>query len=110
MLDGLWSVQYYGPQGSGTTVVVLTDGHVVGGDNGFVYLGSYEAKDGAFRAKVSVRNFDASVPNVIGVVGDFNLIIDGTIEGGNVSGTAHLADIPSAKMVVRLTKRADLPF
>ena len=45
----------------------------------------------------------------IGVVGDFTLLLEGKIEGDSINGTGSLAIAPSAKIVVRLTKRtADL--
>ncbi len=42
MMDGLWIVQFHGPQGVGGGVVVLTRGQVLGGDSGFTYHGTYE--------------------------------------------------------------------
>ena len=108
MIDGLWTVQYYGPQGNGAGVVVLLKGQVYGGDNGFFYVGSYDVKGDSFKGKVSIKNFDASIPNVIGVVGDFDLLIEGTIQGDSINGTGALAVAPDAKIVVRLSKRTSL--
>ncbi len=108
MTNGLWIVQFQGPQGSGGGVAVLMDGHVYGGDSGFFYAGSYEFKDDSFKGRVSVKNFDPAVPSVLGIVGDFELLIEGRVQGSTMSGTAALANAPNARMVVRLTKRLDL--
>jgi hypothetical protein len=107
MIDGLWTVQFHGPQGFGGGVVVLNEkGQVLGGDSGFFYAGSYQVSGDSFKGKVSVKNFDPAIPNVIGVVGDFDLLLEGKIQGASISGTGALATAPSAKIIVKLTKRA----
>ena len=108
MIDGLWTVHYFGPQGNGGGVVVLTKGQVLGGDSGFFYIGSFEERGDTFKGRVAVKNFDPSIPNVIGVVGDFELLIDGKVQGDSINGTGALATAPNAKIVVRLTKRKSL--
>ena|SRR2546421_10289603 len=108
MTDGLWIVQFHGPQGVGGGVVVLTKGQVLGGDSGFTYNGSYELKDEVFKAKVLVKNFDSAIPNVLGVPGDFDLIVEGKLLGNKINGTASLATHPDAKMVVRLEQTVSL--
>ena len=106
MIEGLWTVQYFGPQGNSGGVIVLTNGRILGGDSGFYYIGSYELKGDVVKGKVSVKNFDPSIPNVIGVVGDFDLLIEGRVQGNSIEGTGALATAPSAKIVVRLMKRS----
>jgi len=108
MIDGLWIVRFQGPQGNGGGVVVLTNGKVLGGDGGFTYRGGFELKGDAFSAKVLVENFDSTVPNVIGIVGNFELLLEGKVQGEMIAATGALAAAPSAKIVVRLSKRCDL--
>jgi hypothetical protein len=104
MTDGLWIVQFHGPQGVGGGVVVLTRGQVLGGDSGFTYSGTYELKDDVFKAKVHVKNFDSAIPNVVGIPGDFDLLVEGKMQGDNINGTGALTTHPDAKIVVRLAK------
>ncbi|MGH9736751.1 MAG: GrlR family regulatory protein [Candidatus Acidiferrales bacterium] len=108
MIDGLWIVRYSGPEGDGSGVVVLTHGRVLGGDSGFTYVGSFEFHNPQFKAKVAVKNFDPTIPSVLGVVGDFDLLIEGNLQGDELNGLAALADAPDAKMVVRLAKQLGL--
>ena len=108
MVDGLWIVKFYGPQGDGGGVVVLTNGRALGGDSGFVYEGTYEFKDDVLTARVSVKNFDPAIPNVLGVPSPFTLLIDGKLKGDGINGTAALANAPDSKIVVRLTKSSPL--
>jgi hypothetical protein len=108
MIDGLWIVQFHGPQGVGGGVVVLTKGQVLGGDSGFTYSGAYEFKDNLFTARVAVKNFDSSVPNVLGIPGDFDLLVQGKMQGDDINGTGALMKAPDSKIVVRLKKSVDL--
>jgi hypothetical protein len=108
MIDGLWIVQFHGPQGVGGGVAVFTKGQILGGDSGFTYAGTYDLKDNVLRGKVLVKNFDPAVPNVLGIPGDFDLILDAKVEGNEIAGTGALAKLPDSKIVVRLRKSADL--
>ena len=108
MVEGLWIVQFHGPQGNGGGVVVLLRDQVLGGDSGFTYTGTYEFKDDAFKARVLVKNFDAAISNVFGISGSLDLVIDAKMQGDGINGTAALARAPDSKMVVRLKKHADL--
>jgi hypothetical protein len=104
MVDGLWVVQFHGPQGVGGGVAVFTKGQILGGDSGFTYAGSYEIKDEVLKAKVAVKNFDSSISNVLGIPGNFDLLVEGTIQGDVIKGTGALANAPDSKIVIRLTK------
>jgi hypothetical protein len=107
-IEGLWIVQYHGPQGDGGGVVVFVKDQVLGGDSGFAYEGRYQFKDGVLTGKVSVTNFDPAIPNVLGVPTPYELLIEGKLTGDVISGTGALAIAPDSKIVVRLKKAADL--
>ena len=109
MVDGFWIVQYEGMQGNGGGVVMFTKGRVFGGDTGYTYLGTYTTKGHSVRARVSVRNFIAGIPSVVGVTGDFELSIEGTVEGDTIRATGSLVGVQRPGIVLRLSKRSDLP-
>jgi len=81
MVEGFWIVQYEGIQGNGGGVVVFLKGHVLGGDNGFIYTGRYKNDEKESSARVLIRNFLPEVASVLGVQGDFELILNGTATG-----------------------------
>jgi hypothetical protein len=108
IIEGLWIVQYHGPQGVDGGVVVLIKNQVLGGDNGFTYSGTYEFKNTVFSAKVLVKNFNPAIPNVLGIPGNFSLSIEGKLDGNEISGTGSLLNFPDSKIVVRLKKDTDL--
>lgn len=108
MTDGLWSVQFQGPQGNAGGVVVLNGGRVLGGDSGFTYVGSYELTSETLRAKITVKNFDPSVPNIFGIGGSFDLLVEAKVQGESMVGMGSFASAPASRMGVRLLKRSDL--
>ena len=109
MVDGFWVVQFEGMKGNGGGVVIFTKGKVFGGDDGYVYTGSYVTEGNSVKARVKVENFLPNVPSVLGVVGNFELNIDGTLEDGVIKGTGSVATGEAVGVAIKLTKRADLP-
>jgi hypothetical protein len=109
MVEGFWIVQYEGMKGNGGGVAMFIKGQVFGGDTGYIYTGSYEVKDDVVKAHVMVRNFLPDIPSVLGVVGDFELLIDGRLKGDIIEGTGSVANGGAVGIAVKLTKRAELP-
>jgi hypothetical protein len=108
MIEGLWIVQYEGLQGNGGGAAVFVNGKVLGGDTGYIYEGTYAVENNSVIAHVHVSNFLPDVPNVLGVVGDFDLQIQAPITGRVIQGTMALVGRPGMSIAVRLTKKADL--
>jgi hypothetical protein len=107
MLEGLWVVQHTGVQGFDNGVVVLIDGKVLGGDNGFTYIGTYQPTDVGVKAKVTVHNFDPKIASIVPIPGDYTLDLDVRWQGDAVlQGTGALAD--QIGIAVKLTKHASL--
>ncbi len=109
MVEGFWIVQYEGMKGNGGGVVMFIKGKVFGGDTGYTYMGSYQAQGNAVKARVTVNNFLPDVPSVLGVVGDFELNIDGKLEGDVIRGTGSLVNSQAVGIALKLTRRAYLP-
>jgi len=109
MVEGFWIVQYEGMRGAGGGVAMFIKGKVFGGDTGYLYTGSYEVRGDFVRAHVHVRNFLPDVPSVLGVVGDFELNIEGKIEGEVIRAAGSVASAKAIGLALKLTKRFDLP-
>jgi hypothetical protein len=108
MVEGLWIVQYVGLQGSGGGAIVLVNGKVLGGDTGYLYIGTYEVKDNILSARVRVSNFLPEIPNVLGIQGDFDLELRIPVSIPIMQGAMGLVGIPGAGIAVKMTKKADL--
>jgi hypothetical protein len=109
MVDGFWIVQVEAVQGSGGGVVVLTKGQIFGGDTGFYYLGKYQVENTSLKARVAVRKFLPEIQSIFGIDGDYELELTGNIKGDVIDGKAVLIGRPGVGIVVRLTKRSELP-
>ena len=66
-VEGLWIVQYVGLQGSGGGAIVLVNGKVLGGDTGYLYVGTYQVTDSILHVRVKVSNFLPEIPNALGI-------------------------------------------
>jgi hypothetical protein len=110
MVEGFWIVQYEGMKGNGGGVAMFIKGQVFGGDTGYTYLGSYHTQGNSVKAHVKVQNFLPGVPSVLGVVGNFELDIDGTVTGDSFTGTGSLPKEQQAVgIALKLTKVSELP-
>lgn len=108
MIDGLWIMEFHGTEGVGGGVVVFTHGKALGGDNAFAYSGTFEVKGDQLTATINVKNFNPSIPNVLGIPGDFDLVVAGRVDGEVIEATGHRLAHPDPKITVRFRKLHDL--
>ena len=109
MIEGLWIVQYVGLTGSDSGTVVLVNGKVLGGDNGFVYTGHYQENEGGISARIDVHNFNNSVQSVFNIPGDYTLQASLKFKAADVlQGNASLVRPEGEGIVLKLTKYCDL--
>ena len=109
MVEGFWIVQFEAVQGGGGGVLVLTKGRIFGGDSGYLYLGEYQADQKYLKGRVKVQQFLAGVPNVLGISGDFELDLAGTLEGDTIKATASLVTQAGSGLAIKLTRMGELP-
>jgi hypothetical protein len=108
MIDGLWVVQYEGIQGGGGTVLVFTDGQVLGGDNGFTIIGEYVLSGDIVKALVKVQNYLKSVPSFFEFEGDYEIRFNAKIEGNIIFGKAEIVDKGVSGLSVKMTRVKNL--
>lgn len=106
MIEGLWIVQYEGLQGNGGGVAVFINGKILGGDTGYTYEGKYEVQSKTLTALVHVSNFLPNIPNVLGVVGDFDLQIQAPLRGDVIQGAMSLVGRPGMSVAASRRSRA----
>ncbi len=109
MVEGFWIVQYEGMKGNGGGVAVFIKGRVFGGDSGSTYTGTYEENAKTLKARVRVHNYMPGVVSVIGMEGDYDLDVTGTVEGDFIKASGSPAGQQSAGLALRLTKAGVLP-
>jgi T3SS negative regulator,GrlR len=109
MVEGFWIVQYEGTLNNGGGVAVFTKGHVFGGDSGSTYVGTYEEDAKTLKARVRIHNYMPGVVSAIGVQGDYDLDVTGTVEGDVIKASGSPIGHQSAGMALKLTKAGVLP-
>jgi len=107
-MEGLWIVQFEGTSGGGGGAVVLVQGRVLGGDGAFVYTGTYQRDGAKIGARVLVRNYNPAMESALGIKGNYELTLQGTIQGEVIKGSASLVNQEGPGMVFKLTKVSPL--
>lgn len=108
-MAGFWIVQYEGMAGNGGGVAMFIKGHVFGGDTGYTYLGSYDARNDLVRASINVQNYLPGVPSVVGITGDFQLEIEGRVAEAIFNGAGRVVGQQAVGVALKLTRVAELP-
>lgn len=109
MLDGFWIVQYEGRQGSGGGVAVFIKGHVFGGDSGATYIGTFSEQGKKVSSRLTIHNYEPGVVNVTGIEGDYELEVNGTVEGDVITATGAPVGYRMPALTLRLKKAGKLP-
>jgi hypothetical protein len=111
-MEGFWTVHFQGVQGWGTGVVTLVGGEIFGGDEGYIYMGTYAENAGAFSARIKVSKHAPGVLNVMGME-EFELEVKGLeLVGATRQQSLHIEGrIPGSdqRLTGVLTKQRDLP-
>jgi hypothetical protein len=108
-LDGLWTAEFGSSVGvSGGGVAVFQDGRVLGGDNAYLYVGSFKSSGTKFSATLQVSPFIDGVESVFRTIGK-NLTLELTGEltsDGQAIAQGYPVEMPTLKFGVKLTKRS----
>lgn len=110
MYNGLWTIEFISTMnrfGAGV-LLVLNNGKLLGGDNGYYYLGNYEVKDNNIRGKVAITRFNKNVISVFGDVDQFSLTFAGQIKQDLVEAVASFDNTPDLKIRIICKKKVDL--
>lgn len=108
-LEGFWIVQYEGLKDKGGGVAVFTKGRIFGGATGTTFVGDYQTDEKSIKGRVRVHNFLPGVVSVIGIDGDYDLDLTGTIEGDVIKGTGSPVGHQVAGLAFRMTRASNLP-
>lgn len=109
MFNGLWTVEFsstinrYGRGG-----LVINDGRLLGGDDGYYYSGTCQITDNNINATITVIKYDSNSISVFGNINHFELILNGEIGENQFDAIGTIANNPQAQMRVVGTKKEDL--
>lgn len=106
MFNGLWTIEFISTMNRfGAGVLVLNNGRLLGGDNGYYYLGNYDVKDNNIQGNVAITRFNKNIISVFGDVDQFSLTFDGQIKPDSVEAVASFGN---TKIKIICKKKVDL--
>jgi hypothetical protein len=108
MIDGFWILQIESVQGGGGGVVFFRNGKLFGGDNGYLYLGTYNLAGNTVTARVKVEQFLPGAPNLLGIEADYELDVEGKVESDVIRATGTPVGFEVTGLAFKLTRRAEL--
>jgi T3SS negative regulator,GrlR len=86
MQNGIYHVNFSSSQNSaGTGIVVIKDGSVNGGDDGYLYTGLLLADGNQVSGQLQIKRWNASATSVFGPLDNFGLNLVGTSD--DLAGT-----------------------
>ena len=109
MFNGLWTVEFSSTINRyGRGVLVINDGRLLGGDDGYYYSGTCEITDNSINATLTVIKYDPHSISVFGNINHFELILSGEIDENQFNAVGTITNNPQAQMRVVGTKKEDL--
>ena len=105
-VEGLWTAEVQAVGGwTGSGVIVLRDGKMLGGGNSFFFVGTYEVRGGKLEGEGRSFHYQGPFANAFGdTAPDFRFRLSGRLRGEDIAGKVHRAERPD--LVLRMTRRA----
>ena len=102
-LEQLWSVEFVSNLDSeGGGVVILEDGKILGGNDNYFYIGSYDFKNNKFNATIDIKHYHGKCNPVFGKLEEFILKLEGVSDEEEMLLTGYMLEDPSRQLRVRL--------
>jgi len=113
MIDGIWSVEIFGMYGwESIGMLMLHEGHAVGGGNHHYAVGTCKESDGKISIKLTMKYKD--VPRTLfgEAKNKFTVVFDGTRNSkkSRLQGTLHRPRKARMAVGCRLTKVGSVPW
>ena len=110
MLEALWSVEFVSnAQRNGAGVIVLETGRAFGGDSLYYYVGDYKMNHDKAQVSLKVKHYNGPASSIFGPLKEFNVKLEGTPARDTFDMEGYLIENPAMKLIIRLTRRAELP-
>src|ERR1700733_6077029 len=103
MKDGLYSVSFHTPKGTGAGVVFLQNGKLRGGDTAMWYAGQYAESGGKFTANVAVARHAQGLPSVFGL-DNINVVLTGNSTDTTAQTTGYSPQMPGVPFSANPTR------
>jgi hypothetical protein len=109
-IDGVWTAEVYGPFGwESIGILVFEKGRIVGGGNRHFSSGGYRFSENEVVAEIDVHYFGPPRTMFGETAESFSSVLTGKLTEETIEGTIKRPDRPHYELLVRLTRRMDLP-
>ncbi len=109
-IEGLWTAEIHGLQEwENAGVIVLHDGHALGGGRQHYSIGTYNCPGEDFSMSLAI-NYHGPPRTLFGSADKtLSIKVDGQVQRDEILGSAFRVESPNQSLAFRLTKRADMP-
>jgi len=102
-IEKLWSVEFVsGLSSEGGGVIVLEDGKILGGNNNYFYVGSYNLINNKFNATVDMKRYYGNCNPIFGKHDELILKLTGDFDEEEMLLTGYILEDPSREFHIRL--------
>ncbi|MBW7992452.1 MAG: hypothetical protein FVQ84_20890 [Planctomycetes bacterium] len=109
MLKGIYHVHFAANNNNfGEGLVVVDEGHVNGGDYGYLYQGRFDYYGNDIKATIEVKHYNGPPNSVIGPLKEFTLNLSGETTGDRFEIAGGIMNIPNMSIKISGKKVADL--
>ena len=113
MIDALWSVRFISNNMiAGAGVVLLKQGHILGGDAQYYYVGRLTLTQDIVNAEIAVRIHTriSGFQSIFGAIDEFTLVLSGKATSNEITLGGKMKEQPNATITVICSRIAELPF
>lgn len=102
--DGLWLAEFSTNDASGSGVVVLINGQILGGDANYYYTGTYRHVGSQLVADLFITHFAGPLTNIFGPVRNAHLKLEGAAGGDLIRAQGYDPNMPHRRASFRLRR------
>ena len=109
-LNGLWTVTFISNTNTvGAGVAVLRNGHILGGDSSYYYVGSYNLQGTHFQAEFQINHFHGVLNSIFGPLRSIKLTIRGAANDTLIMAQGFDPAMPTRRLSIRLERAPAQP-
>jgi len=108
-LAALWSLRFQSNRGiHGGGVVVVHNGKILGGETGYIYIGSLRKDRGQLAVRMRVSKYVTGVKSILGL-DHFHMELTGPPDGNQIRLDGFIVGTPQQDISIDMVRRAELP-